>query len=256
MSRQEEIKKELYEYTLTGRAPITEKLTQEGIELGMDPLEILFQALIPALQEVGRLFEIGEYFVPEMMISAKAMQRAMAILQPILGDTGVEPIGKVLMLTVKGDVHDIGKNLCIIMLEGAGFEVIDMGVNVSPEKMIDAVNEHQPQLVGFSAFLTTTMPFFKTNIEALEAAGLRDKVRVMVGGAPITLEYAMSVGADGFGPDASQSVKLAKRLMVDMGYEIDQFDDGAASEGESAMRAAVNAVEGLMRKAEEEHVSG
>ncbi len=256
MSRQEEIKRELYENTLSGRAPITEKLTQEGIDLGMDPLDILFQALIPALQEVGRLFEIGEYFVPEMMISAKAMQRAMAILQPILGDTGVEPVGKVLMLTVKGDVHDIGKNLCIIMLEGAGFEVIDMGVNVSPERLIDAVNEHQPQLVGFSAFLTTTMPFFKTNIEALEAAGLRDKVRVMVGGAPITLEYAMSVGADGFGPDASQSVKLAKRLMVDMGYEVDQDGDGASSDGESAMRAAVDAVEGLMRKAEEEHVSG
>lgn len=256
MSREEEIKKELYEYTLTGRAPITEKLTQEGIDLGMDPLEILFQALIPALQEVGRLFEIGEYFVPEMMISAKAMQRAMAILQPILGDTGVEPVGKVLMLTVKGDVHDIGKNLCVIMLEGAGFEVIDMGVNVSPERLIDAVNEHQPQLVGFSAFLTTTMPFFKTNIEALEAAGLRDKVKVMVGGAPITLEYAMSVGADGFGPDASQSVKLAKRLMADMGYEIDQDGDGGSSEGESAMRAAVDAVEGLMRKAEEEHVGG
>ena len=149
MSREEEIKKELYENTLSGRAPITEKLTQEGIDLGMNPLEILFQALIPALQEVGRLFEIGEYFVPEMMISAKAMQRAMAILQPILGDTGVEPTGKVLMLTVKGDVHDIGKNLCIIMLEGAGFEVIDMGVNVSPERLIDAVKEHQPQLVGF-----------------------------------------------------------------------------------------------------------
>ena len=181
MSREEEIKKELYENTLSGRAPVTEKLTQEGIDLGMDPLEILFQALIPALQEVGRLFEVGEYFVPEMMISAKAMQRAMAILQPILGDTGVEPVGKVLMLTVKGDVHDIGKNLCIIMLEGAGFEVIDMGVNVSPERLLDAVIEHQPQLVGFSAFLTTTMPYFKTNIEALEDAGLRDKVKVMVG---------------------------------------------------------------------------
>jgi len=256
MSREEVIKKELYEKTLSGRAPITEKLTQEGIELGMDPLEILFDALIPALQEVGRLFEVGEYFVPEMMISAKAMQRAMAILQPILGDTGVEPTGKVLMLTVKGDVHDIGKNLCIIMLEGAGFEVIDMGVNVSPEKMIDAVNEHRPQLVGFSAFLTTTMPFFKTNIEALEAAGLRDKVKVMVGGAPITREYAMSVGADGYGPDASQSVRLAKQLMSDMGYDIDLEGDDKTKSGEAAMRAAVGAVENLMSKADSEHTSG
>ncbi len=251
MGRAEEIKKELYDNTLSGRAPITEKLTKEGIELGMDPLDILFDALIPALQEVGRLFEIGEYFVPEMMISAKAMQRAMAILQPILGDTGVEPTGKVLILTVKGDVHDIGKNLCIIMLEGAGFDVIDMGVNVSPEKMIDAIKEHQPQLVGFSAFLTTTMPFFKTNIEALEEAGLRDKVKVMVGGAPITSEYAMSVGADGYGPDASQSVRLAKRLMVEMGYDIDLDENVKPSAGTSAMRTAVDAVETLMKKAEE-----
>lgn len=256
MSREEEIKEELFQNTLSGRAPVTQKLTQEGIDLGMDPLDILFDALIPALQEVGRLFEIGEYFVPEMMISAKAMQRAMAVLQPILGETGVEPTGKVLMLTVKGDVHDIGKNLCIIMLEGAGFDVIDMGVNVSPEKMIDAVKEHRPQLVGFSAFLTTTMPFFKTNIEALEAAGLRDKVRVMVGGAPITKEYALGVGADGFGPDASQSVRLAKQLMIDMGYEIDFDGDENASRGEAAARAAVDAVQGLMRKAEEEHSGG
>ena len=222
----------------------------------MEPLDILFDALIPSLQEIGRLFEVGEYFVPEMMISAKAIQHAMANLQPILGDTGFEPTGRVLMLTAKGDVHDIGKNLCIIMLEGAGFEVIDMGVNVSPEKMIDAVNEHQPQLVGFSVFLTTTMPFFKTNIEALEADGRRDKVKVMVGGAPITREYAMSVGADGYGPDASQSVRLATQLMSDMGYDVDLDGDGESSEGESAIRAAFDAVENLMRKAESEHTSG
>lgn len=222
----------------------------------MEPLTILFDALIPALQEVGRLFEVGEFSVPEMMFSAKTMQRAIAILQPILGDTGVEPTGKVLMLTVKGDVHDIGKSLCIFMLEGVGFEVIEMGVNVRPEKIIDAVNEHQPQQVGFSAFLTTTMPFFTINIEALEAAGLRDKVKVIVGGAPITREYAMSVGADGYGPDASQSVRLARQLMADMRYDVDLDGDGESGGGEAAMRAAVGAVENLMRKAESEHTSG
>lgn len=251
MGREEDIKKGLFDNTLAGRAPLTEKLTQEGLDLGMDPLDMLFDALIPALQEVGRLFEIGEYFVPEMMIAAKAMQRAMGILQPVLGDTGLEPIGKVLMLTVKGDVHDIGKNLCNIMLEGSGFEVVDLGVNVSPEKMVDAINEYQPHLVGFSAFLTTTMPFFKTNLAALEEAGLRDKVKVMVGGAPVTEEYAVHVGADGYGADASNSVQLAKNLMIEMGYDIDQDEDLGPSEGASALRAAVDAVENLMGKADD-----
>ena len=146
MSREEEIKKGLYEHTLVGEAAEVVALTQEGIDLEMDPLDILFGALIPSLQEVGRLFEIGEYFVPEMLVAARAMQGAMALLRPLLVDKGAEPIGKVVMLTVKGDVHDIGKNLCNIMLEGEGFDIVDLGVNVKPEDVVAAVQEHEPQL--------------------------------------------------------------------------------------------------------------
>jgi 5-methyltetrahydrofolate--homocysteine methyltransferase len=252
MSREEEIKKGLYDHTLVGNAAEVKQLTNEGLALRMDPLDILFGALIPSLQEVGRLFEIGEYFVPEMLISARAMQGAMEILRPLLADTGAEPIGKVVMLTVKGDVHDIGKNLCNIMLEGEGFEVIDLGVNVKPERIVEVVKEHQPQLVGFSAFLTTTMPFFKTNLKALQEAGLRDQVKVMVGGAPVTQEYADSVGADGYAPDASAAVRLAKRLMVEMGYDV-SLGDSRPKEGASALSVAVDAVETLMGKADKVH---
>ncbi len=246
MSREEEIKKGLFDHTLVGEADEVVELTQEGIDLGMDPLDILFGALIPSLQEVGRLFEIGEYFVPEMLVAARAMQGAMALLRPLLVDKGAEPIGKVVMLTVKGDVHDIGKNLCNIMLEGEGFDIVDLGVNVKPEEVVAAVQEHQPQLLGFSAFLTTTMPFFKSNLAALSEAGLRDSVKVMVGGAPVTPEYADSVGADGFAPDASAAVRLAKKLMVDMGYDVSMGGDD--SEGASALTTAVQAVEELMVK--------
>lgn len=247
MSRENEIKEGLYEHTLVGEAQEVVELTKEGIELGMDPLDILFGALIPSLQEVGRLFEIGEYFVPEMLVAARAMQGAMALLRPLLVDKGAEPIGKVVMLTVKGDVHDIGKNLCNIMLEGEGFDIVDLGVNVKPEDVVAAVKEHQPQLLGFSAFLTTTMPFFKSNMAALEEAGLRETVKIMVGGAPVTQEYADSVGADGFATDASAAVRLAKKLMVDMGYDISM--GGADGESASPLATAVQAVEELMVKA-------
>jgi corrinoid protein of di/trimethylamine methyltransferase len=213
MSRQEEILDGLYEHTLNGEAKPVVELTQEGLEMGMDPLTLLFDALIPALEEVGRLFEIGEYFVPEMLISARAMQGAMGILKPLIAETGAKPIGTFVMGTVKGDIHDIGKNLCDIMLEGAGFVVIDLGVNVPPEKFIEAILEHKPQAVGMSAFLTTTMPMFKKNIEAIKEAGLRDQVKILVGGAPVTQEYADIVGADGYAPDASSAVRLTKELL-------------------------------------------
>lgn len=213
MSRQEEILDGLYEHTLNGEvAPVVE-LTQEGLALGMEPLTLLFDALIPALEEVGRLFEIGEYFVPEMLISARAMQGAMNILKPLIAETGAKPIGTFVMGTVKGDIHDIGKNLCNIMLEGAGFVVVDLGVNVPPDKFVQAIIAHQPQAVGMSAFLTTTMPMFKKNIEAIKEAGLRDKVKILVGGAPVTQEYAEVVGADGYAPDASSTVRLTKELI-------------------------------------------
>jgi methanogenic corrinoid protein MtbC1 len=213
MSREEEILDELYESVLDGEAPPALALTKEGLELGMEPLTLLFEGMIPALEEVGRLFEIGEYFVPEMLISANAMSGSMDVLKPLIAASGAKPVGTFVMGTVKGDIHDIGKNLCNIMLEGAGFEVIDIGVNVAPEAFIEAIQTHEPQAVGMSAFLTTTMPMFKTNIEAITEAGLRDRVKILVGGAPVTQEYAEIVGADGFAPDASSCVRLTKSLL-------------------------------------------
>jgi methylmalonyl-CoA mutase cobalamin-binding domain/chain len=213
MTSPEEVLRGLYDETLVGNAPRVLELTEEGLTLGMEPQSLLFDALIPSLEEVGARFERGDFFVPEMLIAGKAMAGAMERLRPLLIEGGIETIGKFLMGTVKGDVHDIGKNLVNIMLEGAGFEVIDLGVQVAPEKFVAAIEEHQPDIVGFSAFLTTTMPMFKANMNALEKAGLRDKVAVMVGGAPVTQEYADAVGADGYAADASATVKRAKDLM-------------------------------------------
>jgi methylmalonyl-CoA mutase cobalamin-binding domain/chain len=209
----EEILKGLYDDTLVGNAPSVKSLVEQGLEDGMDPGSMLYDALIPSLEEVGARFERGDYFVPEMLIAARAMQGALDILRPLLAETGARQVGTFLMGTVKGDVHDIGKNLCNIMLEGAGFTVIDLGVNVAPEKFVDAIGEHSPDIVGFSAFLTTTMPMFKANINALEKAGIRDDVIVMVGGAPVTQEYADAVGADGYSADASTAVRKAKALI-------------------------------------------
>ena len=209
----DDILKGLYEETLVGNAPKVRELTEAGLEADMAPESMLYDALIPSLEEVGARFERGDYFVPEMLIAARAMQGALDILRPLLAETGAKPVGTFVMGTVKGDVHDIGKNLVNIMLEGAGFEVIDLGVQVPPEKFVAAIEEHQPDVVGFSAFLTTTMPMFKVNIEALEKAGLRDDVIVMVGGAPVTQEYADVVGADGYAPDAASATKRAKELL-------------------------------------------
>ncbi len=209
----DEILKQLYDDTLVGNAPSVKALVEDGLADGMDPSSMLYDALIPSLEEVGARFERGDYFVPEMLIAARAMQGALDILRPLLAETGAQQVGTFLMGTVKGDVHDIGKNLCNIMLEGAGFTVIDLGVNVAPEKFITAIGEHKPDVVGFSAFLTTTMPMFKANINALEKAGIRDDVIVMVGGAPVTQEYADAVGADGYSADASSAVKKAKALI-------------------------------------------
>jgi methylmalonyl-CoA mutase cobalamin-binding domain/chain len=210
---QDELLKQLYDFTLVGNAPEVLGLTNLGIEMGLGPEMLLYEALIPALEEVGARFERGDFFVPEMLIAGRAMAGALEVLRPLLAETGAEPIGKIVMGTVKGDVHDIGKNLVNIMFEGAGFEVIDLGVQVSPEKFIDAIKEHKPDIVGFSAFLTTTMPMFKANINALQKAGMRDDVIIMVGGAPVTQEYADVVGADGYASDASAAVVRAKELI-------------------------------------------
>jgi methylmalonyl-CoA mutase cobalamin-binding domain/chain len=210
---EEEILRGLYDQTLVGNAPAVLALTQAGLAGGMTPDRLLFDALIPSLEEVGARFERGDFFVPEMLIAGRAMAGALEVLRPLLALTGAANLGTFVMGTVKGDVHDIGKNLVNIMLEGAGFHVIDLGVQVAPEKFIDAIREHKPDIVGFSAFLTTTMPMFKANINALEKAGLRDQVIVMVGGAPVTQEYADAVGADGYAADASAAVKRAKDLL-------------------------------------------
>ncbi|HEX5995933.1 MAG TPA: corrinoid protein [Jiangellales bacterium] len=209
----EEILQGLYDQTLVGNAPAVLDLTNAGLDAGMTAETLLFDALIPSLEEVGARFERGDFFVPEMLIAGRAMAGALERLRPLLAETGAQTLGTFVMGTVKGDVHDIGKNLVNIMLEGAGFHVIDLGVQVSPEKFVDAIRTHKPDIVGFSAFLTTTMPMFKANINALEKAGLRDQVIVMVGGAPVTQEYADAVGADGYAADASAAVKKAKDLM-------------------------------------------
>jgi 5-methyltetrahydrofolate--homocysteine methyltransferase len=209
----EEILQGLYDNTLVGNAPEVKDLTNKGLEENLDPEKMLYEGLIPSLEEVGARFERGDFFVPEMLIAARAMQGALDILRPLLAETGAKPIGTYVMGTVKGDVHDIGKNLVNIMLEGAGFTVYDLGVNVAPEVFVEKVREHEPDVVGFSAFLTTTMPMFKANINALEKAGIRNDVIVMVGGAPVTQEYADAVGADGYAADASTAVRLAKDLI-------------------------------------------
>ncbi|MGQ0576278.1 MAG: corrinoid protein [Pseudonocardia sp.] len=209
-----EILQGLYDETLVGNRPRVLELTREGLDAGVTPETMLFDALIPALEEVGARFERGDFFVPEMLVAGKAMAGALDVLRPLLAETGAQTVGTFLMSTVKGDVHDIGKNLVNIMLEGAGFHVIDLGVQVSPEKVIAGIEEHKPDIVGFSAFLTTTMPMFKANINALTKAGLRDQVIVMVGGAPVTQEYADAVGADGYAADAATAVRKAKELLA------------------------------------------
>ncbi len=213
MSRQEEILDELYDSILEGEKDPTVALVNEALALDMEALTLLFDAMIPSLEEVGRLFELGEYFVPEMLTSARATTAAMVILRPLNAETGAKPIGTFVMGTVKGDIHDIGKNLCCVMLEGAGFDVIDLGVNVPPADFVEAIKKHKPDAVGMSAFLTTTMPMFKVNIKAITEAGLRNKAKILVGGAPVTQEYCEVVGADGFAQDASKTVRLTKQLI-------------------------------------------
>jgi len=211
----DDILTQLYDRTLVGDRPAVVELTQQGLDTGLQPETMLFEALIPALEEVGARFERGDFFVPEMLIAGRAMTAALDLLRPLLAQTGAQTIGTFLMGTVKGDVHDIGKNLVDIMLEGAGFKVVDLGVQVAPEAFVEAIEEHEPDVVGFSAFLTTTMPMFKVNIEAIEKAGLRDRVAIMVGGAPVTQAYADAVGADGYAADAAAATKRAKELLAE-----------------------------------------
>ncbi len=198
---------------IDGNAAGTLAMVQQAISENVPAEQILNEGLIAAMQEVGRQFECGEFYVPEMLIAARAMKGALEILRPALVAANVKAIGKIVIGTVQGDLHDIGKNLVAMMLEGAGFEVIDLGVDVSPEKFVNAVKMHQPNVVGCSALLTTTMPKMKATIDALNAAGLRSSVKVMVGGAPVTAKFANDIGADAFAPDASSAATTAKTLL-------------------------------------------
>jgi len=202
----------LAENLINGKAPAVKELTQKALDEGMEPQKILSDGLIKGMSVVGERFKNNEFYVPEVLIAARAMHAGMDILKPKLADSGVQPIGKVLLGTVKGDLHDIGKNLVAMMLEGAGFEVVDMGIDVAPEKFADAAKEGA-DLIAMSALLTTTMTAMKTTIEALEEAGVRDKIKTLIGGAPVTQNYADEIGADGYARDAASAVDKAKELL-------------------------------------------
>jgi 5-methyltetrahydrofolate--homocysteine methyltransferase len=204
----------IYAAVMEGDAPEAATQVQAALEAGIAPGEILNKGCIAAMGEVGRLFEEGEMFVPEMLIAARAMQAGMNLLKPYLAEGEVVSAGRIVVGTVSGDLHDIGKNLVGMMMEGAGFEVIDLGTDVKPAAFVDAVREHKPNLIGMSALLTTTMPSMTATIEALTEAGLRDQVQVLVGGAPVTQSFADSIGADGYAPDASSASRRAKALLA------------------------------------------
>lgn len=208
----ETLLKEIYTAILEGERAAARAGVEKALAENVSPLSIL-ESMISAMGEVGRLFEEGEYFVPEMLISARSMQEGMAILKPRLQAEDVKPAGVVVAGTVKGDLHDIGKNLVCMMLESAGFQVIDLGSDVTAEKFVDTVREQHPDIVAMSALLTTTMPNMKLVMDALEQAGLRGQVKVMIGGAPVTDAYAREIGADGYSQDASRAVRLAKSLV-------------------------------------------
>jgi len=205
---------ELYESILNGDNKGAPVHVQAALDSAVDPAEILNDGMIAAMAKVGQLFEEGEYFVPEMLISARAMQAGLAVLKPRLMESNIQSAGKVVAGTVKGDLHDIGKNLVCMMLEGAGFEIQDLGTDVSPDMFVNAVKAGGVDIVALSALLTTTMPNMKLTIEALENAGVRGQIKVIVGGAPVTETYASSIGADGYAPDASRAAALAKKLVA------------------------------------------
>ena len=210
----ESIVKEIYKNIMEGQTAAAKENVQAALEAGIAAPVILNEGMIAAMAEVGHLFEEGEYYVPEMLISARAMQAGLALLKPHLVESDVKSQGTVVIGTVKGDLHDIGKNLVSMMLEGAGFEVVDLGNDVGPEKFVEAARASGAQIVALSALLTTTMPAMSTTIKALQAAGLRGQAKVMIGGAPITQEYAASIGADAYAPDASRAVSTAKALVA------------------------------------------
>lgn len=202
----------LADAVISGNRDEALQLTQSALDEGVSPADIVNDGLIAGMAVVGAKFKANEFYVPEVLIAARAMHSGMDLVKPLLAETGVQPKGTVAIGTVKGDLHDIGKNLVAMMLEGGGYEVIDLDVDVTPEVFVEVVNERQPQIIALSALLTTTMPAMKDTIEALAAAGVRDQVKVMIGGAPVTQEYADEIGADGYAPDAASAVDLASEF--------------------------------------------
>ena len=204
----------LYEAILKGKHTVAAEPTQAAIDENVSPKELINNYLIRAMEEIGRRFEIQQAFVPELLMAGRAMKSALALLQPLLkGEDAASSVGTIVIGTVKGDLHDIGKNLVGSMFEGCGFRVVDLGVDVDSEKFVQAVKDHNANVVGLSALLTTTMPYMKTVIDELEVAGLRDRVKVMVGGAPVSAGFAAEVGADGFSSSANSAVIKAKELL-------------------------------------------
>ena len=205
------LSKKLYDAIVDGKAPLAQATVQEELAAGVDPMALISETMIPAMDEVGKLFQEEEYFVPELLMAGRAMKAAMEPLRPLLAASGAKPTGVAVVGTVKGDLHDIGKNLVISMLEGAGFKVVDLGTDVSPQKFVEAIREHQPQILCLSALLTVTMTAMKTTIDAVKEAGLRSSVKILVGGAPLNERYAMEIGADGYSATATEAVALARR---------------------------------------------
>lgn len=205
--------KQIYYGVMEGDSASVQAGVSAALEVGTNPEDVLNKGMIAAMAEVGRLFEEGEYFVPEMLIAARAMKAGLVLLRPALAEADVKPKGRVAIGTVKGDLHDIGKNLVAMMLEGAGFEILDLGVDVPVEKFVETAQNEKVDLLALSSLLSTTMPGMKTTIDALEAAGARNQVKVVIGGAPVTNEYSLQIGADGYAPDASQAVSLAISLI-------------------------------------------
>jgi corrinoid protein of di/trimethylamine methyltransferase len=208
--------KELYEAILNGDVKKAHAATEAALAAGIAPMDLIQNSMVPAMDEVGRLFEAEEYFVPELLLAGRAMKSTMELIKPLLSASGQEMKLRVVIGTVKGDLHDIGKNIVASMLEGGGFEVIDLGTDVSPESFVAAVKDRDPQVVCMSALLTVTMPAMKLTIDALTTAGVRTQVKVLVGGAPVTQQYAREIGADGYSENANGAVGLVRKLLVEM----------------------------------------
>jgi corrinoid protein of di/trimethylamine methyltransferase len=204
--------KPLHDAILNGDDKAARSLTEQALAAGAEPLQLVNEHMVPAMDEVGRRFECSEYFVPELLLSARAMKAALELLRPLLAQGGAEPAARVVVGTVKGDLHDIGKNLVAAMFEGGGFEVIDLGVNVAPEQFIETLKTRKANILAMSALLTTTMPAMKTTIEAIKNAGLRENVKILVGGAPVSQKYADEIGADGYSENAPGAVTVARKL--------------------------------------------